>query len=88
MTATGTVYALIDPRDGKPRYIGQTKRPLAERLSGHLGSTRTQPRVRAWVAELRAAGLRPRIIPLREGVAMGSWHTWQRTMGSCVTVTG
>lgn len=66
--ATGTVYALIDPRDDVPRYIGQTKRPLSVRLGGHLTNSKSQPRVRGWIAELRAAGLRPLIVPLREGV--------------------
>lgn len=70
MTAptTGTIYALTDPRDGVTRYIGQTKATLAQRLRGHLTSTRTAPRVRAWIGELQAAGLTPGIEPIREGV--------------------
>lgn len=65
---TGTIYGLTDPRDGRLRYIGQTKQTLKQRLGGHLGGNRSSPRVRAWVAELRAAGLRPQIAPIREGV--------------------
>jgi len=34
-TATvGTIYGLVDPRDGKPRYIGQTRQRLAVRSRG------------------------------------------------------
>ena len=64
---TGTVYALIDPRDETTQYIGQTKKqPIAARLAGGYA-----PRVRSWIAELRAAGLKPRIVPVREDVAAG-----------------
>ena len=37
MTGTATVgtrYGLVDPRDGKPRYIGQTRQRLAVRSRG------------------------------------------------------
>lgn len=36
---TFNIYALIDSRDNSVFYIGATKRTLAERLSGHKGST-------------------------------------------------
>ena len=65
--ATGTVYGLRDPRDGVTRYIGATTKTLTARLSGHLGG-KAAPRVRAWVAELRAAGLRPETYAIKEGV--------------------
>lgn len=63
MTATGTVYALIDPRDDQIKYIGQTKQRPAVRVRGKYA-----PRVLAWLAELRAASLAPRIIAVREDV--------------------
>lgn len=66
MTATGTVYALIDPRDGKPRYVGQTVKTLPQRLKGHL--TRPAWRVEEWITGLRTAGLSPQIAALRESV--------------------
>lgn len=69
-TGTGTVYALVDPRDGRERYIGQTTRTLAERLQGHSGGS-TSPRVRSWMAELREAGLGPLITAIRENVPAG-----------------
>lgn len=72
---TGTVYGLVDPRDKQTRYIGQTVRPLPVRLSGHYGKSNKVPKVRAWVAELRAADLRPLIVPIREGVPKGDLLT-------------
>jgi hypothetical protein len=63
VSSAGTVYALIDPRDGTTRYIGQTTKTLAARLRGGYA-----PRVRAWITELRSAGLAPQITAVREGV--------------------
>ncbi|MGW3383388.1 hypothetical protein ACWDCO_24770 [Streptomyces albogriseolus] len=66
-TATkGTVYALIDPRDGVTRYIGQTTRSLTTRLAGHM--SKPAPSITAWITELKAAGLRPAIAPLHQDV--------------------
>ncbi len=64
--STGTVYALVDPRDGKLRYIGQTRQPLAQRLRGHLG--RPASAVGRWIEELRAADLQPQIVAIRVNV--------------------
>jgi hypothetical protein len=64
---TGTVYGLIDPRDKVIRYVGKTTQPLTQRLTGHYSGAAAQ-RVRTWVAELRAAGLKPLISPIRENV--------------------
>jgi hypothetical protein len=66
VTATGTVYALIDPRDGKLRYVGQTTKTLPQRLKGHL--SRPAWRVEEWIAGLRTVGLSPQIAALREDV--------------------
>jgi hypothetical protein len=63
VTETGTVYGLVDPRDGKVKYIGQTKQRPAVRIRGKYA-----PRVLAWLAELRTADLAPRIIVVREDV--------------------
>lgn len=62
----GTVYVLVDPRGDTIRYVGQTTRPLSQRLSGHL-SSRGVP-VAEWVAELRSLGLRPALHPVVENV--------------------
>lgn len=65
--ATGTVYVLKDPRDLRVRYVGATTVALTTRLAGHLTSPASEA-VRAWVAELKAAGLLPIIEPVRESV--------------------
>ncbi|MCW2901582.1 MAG: hypothetical protein JWO67_3847 [Streptosporangiaceae bacterium] len=66
VTATGTLYALADPRDGTVRYIGQTTKPIEVRLAGHLAAP--APRVRAWIEALAVEGRSPEIIPIREHV--------------------
>jgi hypothetical protein len=63
---TGTVYVLLDPRGDTIRYVGQTTRPLPQRLSGHLSSRGTP--MAAWVADLRGLGLRPGIRSIVEDV--------------------
>ena len=62
------VYALIDPRDGRTRYIGSTEKSLPKRLSGHL-SAREGARG-AWIDDLLASGLKPVI---REITQFGTW---------------
>jgi hypothetical protein len=62
-----SIYALSDPRDGFPFYVGQTSRPLAERLSGHVCNARKQMQtgfVMDRVRDIAAAGLRPEIFEL------------------------
>jgi hypothetical protein len=63
------IYALIDPRDGVVRYVGQAVNPH-RRLSGHLSRARTNPTSRAhrWLNELLAAGLRSQLEILQEVV--------------------
>jgi len=67
MPKTGTVYALIDPRDDKIRYIGKTTQPVLARLAGHLAQP-TNPAMRAWIASLSLQGFIPRV----ESVATAS----------------
>lgn len=62
----GTVYVLIDPRDDRVRYVGATTKTLKARLQGHR--TRAAARVKAWIDELAAEGLTPRIEPINEDV--------------------
>lgn len=75
-----TVYALVDPRDGRIRYIGVTVRTLKNRLRSHV-SAREKNRKGYWVTHLKSLGLRPTIaelerVPLADGPAAESrWVT-------------
>lgn len=67
-----TVYALRDPRDGAIRYVGCTVHALPHRLGAHLSAARcgaatrrTTGRVKPWLRELLAAGIRPDIATLQ-----------------------
>lgn len=54
----GFIYALIDPRDNKVCYIGQTKRSLRQRYSEHVNFPRNK-NMRQWMSDLSTAGVRP-----------------------------
>lgn len=59
------VYALIDPREGRARYVGQSVNP-AVRLEAHLASSCNQG-LALWLSELKAAGLAPELRMLESG---------------------
>lgn len=64
------IYGLTDPRDGRVRYIGQTKLRLEVRLRVHLRNARLGKgggrALREWLAGLLAEGLEPIVLPLEE----------------------
>src|SRR5580692_2736393 len=66
------IYALVDPRDSRVRYVGVTSRTLADRLRFHLEKP-TNARTRAWFSDLARAGLRP-YISLLEHVGADEWE--------------
>ena len=64
------VYALLDPTNAKPFYVGSTRMKLALRLEGHIAESLSDtmpetPKCRK-VKALLAANLRPLIEPLEE----------------------
>lgn len=65
----GLIYVLIDPRDCRVRYVGQTTLSLPERLRLHMSpqKLRKDARTAEWLRELRDLGLRPEIIPVAAG---------------------
>ena len=58
------VYVYIDPRDGRPFYIGKGK---SGRLFSHLDD-HSESRKVARIADIRALGMEPRIDLLRYGM--------------------
>jgi len=67
------IYALIDPRDKKPRYIGQSLDPYT-RLRNHLASPHSTD-LRSWFYELRIQS-KERDIIILEWVE--TIHAWER----------
>lgn len=68
MIDTGRIYALIDPRDGRVRYVGKTVKTAQERLKDHLWSRKQcakRPLYR-WLNDLLASSLSPQIVVLEE----------------------
>jgi hypothetical protein len=64
MNSYVSIYALLDPRDQRARYIGQTTKTLPKRLSAHLSEARRERarsyRVR-WIQSLLSHGVEPSI---------------------------
>jgi hypothetical protein len=61
-----TVYALVDPRTSKARYIGLTKAVPRKRLIGHITYAKQgkTPPVCTWIRELLSDGQRPIMVVL------------------------
>ena len=70
MNEAVTIYAIVDPRDGLPFYVGQTVQPLKSRLSCHI-SYRSFPKggimetKRNRLLEIIKEGHYPEILPLK-----------------------
>lgn len=58
-----TIYALVDPRDDRVRYVGKTKDP-SRRLRAHKYNL-SNPGLRRWYADLVRIGLSPVMRVLR-----------------------
>lgn len=63
MTIT-RIYGLVDPRDGKVRYVGRTIHALTVRLQGHVSQWRKDTHRDNWIECLLGLGLRPTIVCL------------------------
>lgn len=63
-----TVYGLIDPIDQELRYVGQTNRPVAVRLTQHLRNAALgkSAHVGCWLKGLASQALLPEVVVLEE----------------------
>jgi len=66
-----SIYALVDPRTGAHRYVGQSRYPNT-RYRAHVRQRSHSERLRGWVAELATCGLAPRL----EILGPGSEREW------------
>lgn len=62
--AVARIYALIDPRDKRVRYIGMTTQALRKRYGAHLRDCRKGTYRSRWISALRAQGLKPIMLEL------------------------
>jgi hypothetical protein len=69
------IYGLVDPRDGRVRYVGKADKP-AHRLQAHLKDTSTCHKVK-WLNLLNKLGLRPDLVMLEE-VPESEWQEAER----------
>jgi hypothetical protein len=64
------IYALVDPRDGRVRYVGKTC-DTKMRLKGHMGYCVRSAHlpVSRWAQRLKADRLRPVMVPIETGTS-------------------
>lgn len=58
------IYALVDPRDKRIKYVGKTNNP-DRRYDEHVETEETTQKA-IWIQELRSAGVKPTMILLNE----------------------
>lgn len=75
-TGAKFVYGLVDPRDGKVRYVGGSKEPAA-RLTAHLQYSAWKREGREWLGGLASEGLRPDIRLFTTG-PVKNWRAVER----------
>lgn len=59
-----TIYALINPFNNEPFYVGSTKCRLTSRLSGHLTGMEGTRQKKDLIKLLKDIGMKPEIMPL------------------------
>lgn len=69
------IYALIDPRDNSPKYIGATS-DINKRLRKHLGEKAGTKKTN-WLRELFRLGLKPQAEEI-DCVNKKDWEFWER----------
>ena len=71
------IYALVDPRDGRVRYIGKAK-DAQKRLKGHLRETRRHSPLYSWIAALKKQDLMPSCEILE--TCVGDWRDAEKKL--------
>jgi hypothetical protein len=73
---TTNIYVLIDPRDGKVRYVGKANN-ISQRYQAHLNRARDhQTHKRNWINELKKLKLKP-ILSIIDEVPIHEWVYWE-----------
>lgn len=69
------IYKLVDPRDGRARYVGKTIVSLRQRLNSHISrSKENKTPSQKWIYELKKIGLVPKINLIEKVEAGESWE--------------
>lgn len=66
------IYALLDPQDNEPRYIGKMRKGIDNRLRQHA-STRRAVRSSHWIHNVMCAGYMPEAVELEAGLSETEW---------------
>lgn len=77
MARSHFIYALAEPGSDDYRYVGASRQPK-RRLHYHCTQSNRCPRLQSWLSGLRARGLAPRLVILREVAASEFWRDAER----------
>ena len=70
MKSNYKVYALIDPRNNRVKYIGITKRSIEIRLKEHIDDKKSRKTYKAfWINKLKSLGLTPSIKIIKKNLS-------------------
>src|SRR3990167_2852391 len=69
------IYGLVDPRNGKMRYVGKADDPI-KRLRLHLNEKRHCHRVH-WIQSLLRQNLKP-VLVIIQSVPIYDWQEWEK----------
>lgn len=70
------IYALVDPRDNKIRYVGKANNPK-ERYKNHINPSRDKnTHKRNWLNLVRSLGYKPELLIL-DHVDIKEWRFWE-----------
>lgn len=73
-----TIYALVDPRDDKYKYVGRTTNPKYRLVKHKSPQTGVGTPKNEWIRELRAAGFKPIMEVLMEVETKDEAGFWER----------
>jgi hypothetical protein len=66
-----SIYALLDPNDNEPRYIGKSKEPETRFKAHCCGSSNTHSS--RWIQSLKRTGLKPKMVIIEDGLSEDQW---------------
>lgn len=89
MKATHKLYLMIDPRDGQVRKVGVSMKPEDRvnylfAICRYIGSERPSP----WFAEMKDAGVRPRVTVLSEFEDKSEARRFERLLSAAFRIAG
>jgi hypothetical protein len=86
------IYALVDPRDHRPRYVGKSNNPQLRLASLAYFAAGPPTKKQKWLTELNNTGLWPQLVILEPVLPSENWRereqSWIEILAHCDLVNG